>query len=883
MTLAPAADNPAPRAPTSHRRERGFGLRRATRRLVARPYAPLGPALLYLLVAVGMLYPFWPSTFRGAGDLSSVVGTIVEAGRALGEGQFPLRVTPTQHAGTRYAFFQFYGNFPYTATGVLSHVVPGGNPYTVWKVTTVLSLASGGFYVWKLCRRLTRRNLPSVVAGVVFVSAPYMFADFVGRGAFSELVAFNLLPAVFYHAWRAFTSPGLGHVCRSAVAWALLGLSHNITYLYAVTFIGLWFLSYASANRRYVWRLGRVMVAGVIHGTLVLWYLVPQIMLMKSLTIGTQSQDPIQWSHLTTLGSLLSPVAYVVKLNEAITPYLTLQVGVPVLLCAVLATAAAFMPRLGWRRRGLLIRGVLFFIAAFVMSWSPIDVWKPLPEVYQFVQFPYRILMFVVLFGVVAGAAALAWLVNLRHRWQVALVLLLVGGFSATYLPRDGQYDDGTVPGQMLSPYIGGLGDYLITPGAAVKTSLDPTGANYVGRQFGVATDGWLRRHAAVTLPTPKSADALVIQGVFPEVKSGPISFAVEPGGKRHVFPTAPGPFLVRVPTPDAFNGVPIHVAMSPDRGDGTYAPLQIARVAFASALPRDAARATVLAAQVRPATTYGRWTHVALDLPQPSVVTFPVLHYPGLMTVLLDGDVVKPGNVGRYLALELDRGRHDIDVTFAGVRWANWVSCIGWVGVISMPVIERRRLRRARRDGTRREAWFTLGDALVGAAFLAGGVFAVRGVALLAPYLDGSIRTTVSTESSIDADHAVTAAFDGDLATAWVAPPGARPVVTIRPHRSAVLSRIEFESRDTGLWEAWHTVRVVQKRNGKVVQDTSFPLPEAARTPVQKISLKRVKADLVELHFSDPVVTTKGGDKVDPNAVSPGYREIRLDWSKDR
>ena len=46
-----------------------------------------------------------------------------------------------------------------------------------------------------------------------------MFADFVGRGAYSELIAFNLVPAVLHHAWRAFCSPGVRHVCASAVAW----------------------------------------------------------------------------------------------------------------------------------------------------------------------------------------------------------------------------------------------------------------------------------------------------------------------------------------------------------------------------------------------------------------------------------------------------------------------------------------------------------------------------------------------------------------------------------------------------------------------------------------------------------------------------------------
>jgi hypothetical protein len=264
-------------------------LARFLRRLAFRPHAPLGPLVLYVLIAVGMLYPFWPPIFRGAGDLFTAIGRIVEADNALREGQFPVRVAPTQLGGARYPFFQFYGNFPFTFAAVVRRVLPGHDPYLAWKVTTVVALTCGGFFTWNLCRRLTRRGLPSVLAGVIFMTAPYMFADFVGRGAFTELVAFNLLPAVMYFAHRAFASPGVGNVCRSAVAWALLGMSHNITYLYGITFIGLWFLSYAKPNARFARRLSRTVVAGLVHGLLVAWYLAPQIILMKSLKIGDQN------------------------------------------------------------------------------------------------------------------------------------------------------------------------------------------------------------------------------------------------------------------------------------------------------------------------------------------------------------------------------------------------------------------------------------------------------------------------------------------------------------------------------------------------------------------------------------------------------------------
>src|SRR5688572_7559068 len=122
-----------------------------------------GPALLYLLLAALVLAPFFPKTFRDAGDLYSVVGGTVEARSALLEGQFPIRVPPHALDGVRYPIFQFYGNLPFTAAGLVYTVLPI-NPYAAWKVTAVLSMACGAMFVYLLARRLTRRPLASVLA-----------------------------------------------------------------------------------------------------------------------------------------------------------------------------------------------------------------------------------------------------------------------------------------------------------------------------------------------------------------------------------------------------------------------------------------------------------------------------------------------------------------------------------------------------------------------------------------------------------------------------------------------------------------------------------------------------------------------------------------------
>jgi hypothetical protein len=854
------------------------GALRPIRRLLTRPYSPLGPTVLYALIAAGMLYPFWSPAFRSAGDLFVVMGVIVEADNALAEGQFPIRVAPRQHDGARYPFFQFYGNFPFTLTAAASRVLPGHDPYLAWKAVSWLMLVVGAAYTWRLCRRLTRHHLASVLAGVVFMTAPYMFADFVGRGAFTEFFGFNLLPAVAYHAWRAFASPGARHVCASAIAWGLLGLSHNITYLYAVTFLGLWFLSYFSPRRRYAWRLGRATLAGLVHFSLVVWYIVPQLAMKDALLAGSNTQFPIVWNFMSPLRVLLWPVAMTPERSNTL--YLTPQVGIPVLLSGVLGLATLFVPRLGWRRRGVAARAVVMFAVAFLLAWSPVDVWPYLPKLYSFVQFPYRLLAFVTFAGAIACACAFAWLAPVR-RWQVAPVLLLVGAWAGTYVPRDHQYSGAdAIPSQFRDPRIGAVEDYLMTTQAVVATSLPHPPANLVGTQFGVAVPGGrVERHATVTVPTPQGPRPLHVEGYLDPRDAQSANLAFNLADRRHDFPIEAGPFALELPTPEPYQGRPARLTIAPEVAPrvNQWVPVRMDGVAFEPDEPRPGDRVAVPAEQVRRSTVYGLRTRSTVSLAQPAVVSFPVLYYPGAMRVLLNGADVRPGNVGRFLALELGPGRHTIDVTFTGSRWANAVSLLGWCGVLAFPWLDRRRRRRSARGGPAR---FTMFDAILGTAAVVAGVLFTWNFPRLVHYLQTKVHTTVTASASVGAEQGPEFAFDNDPATIWAVPPSTPTTLTIKPEKRAQLDGIELESRETSLWEAWHTVRVVLHRKGVISFDQTFTFPDAASKPIQTIPLTgTATTDLVELHFSDPVRHTKDGRMVDPALVSPGYREIRLRW----
>ena len=375
---------------------------------------------MLLFALFGAYYVFPPQ----GSDRVLHLSAIIEARNALSEGQFPPRVAPHFAGAMRYPVFQFYGALPYGLAGGLA-LVPGVDAYDAWKVVTFLAVTCAGFYAYRCGLLMTRQVWPSVVAGVVFVTAPYLSTDFRARFAFTEAVSFCLLPAVLYYSLRAFMTHRPGAVVAAAVAWAALALSHNITNLYGSVLLGLFALSLAGPDpRKFVRRLARVAVAYVAGVALAAWYVMPQLRVLDYLVMTTDNTaaSPVGSTVWAPLYALLSPVLTIAP-EARNSPYLGVQVGWPILAAVAVALvqltgavtvnlARRRMARrdLGLHRPGawMLARLLAALALAFFVAWSPVDFWPYVPKLFYNLQITYRLLMFVVLWGSVLAAMVLA-------------------------------------------------------------------------------------------------------------------------------------------------------------------------------------------------------------------------------------------------------------------------------------------------------------------------------------------------------------------------------------------------------------------------------------------------------------------------------------------
>src|SRR3954453_6849057 len=152
--------------------------RTRTARLARRAVRALAPVLLFLAAALVQLYPYRSAELTQHAEVCWNTAGVLEARRAMAEGQFPARVANHQAFGPRYPIFQFYGALPYNG-GALLMAATGDRigPYTALKLELWLAIACGGYFPCRMAYGLTRHRPASLLAGLVFVTAPYLFCD----------------------------------------------------------------------------------------------------------------------------------------------------------------------------------------------------------------------------------------------------------------------------------------------------------------------------------------------------------------------------------------------------------------------------------------------------------------------------------------------------------------------------------------------------------------------------------------------------------------------------------------------------------------------------------------------------------------------------------
>ena len=116
---------------------------------------------------------------------------------------------------------------------------------TAYKCVIFLSFFCGASFVYRFAMKILNHRAASFVSAAVFTLFPYHIYDAFDRAAFAETMAFCVYPLIFMGAYEILHSDRVSvkGFLTLVVGFSLTMLFHNITALYAVLFVLIYFIA----------------------------------------------------------------------------------------------------------------------------------------------------------------------------------------------------------------------------------------------------------------------------------------------------------------------------------------------------------------------------------------------------------------------------------------------------------------------------------------------------------------------------------------------------------------------------------------------------------------------------------------------------------------
>lgn len=345
------------------------------------------------------------------------VARVVEMGRAIREGQFPVRWVSDLGYGYGYPIFNFYGPLPYYVGGTLYALGVSGLAAT--KIMMGLGLVLAGLMMY-----LAIGNIAGISAGVLaaafYMLAPYHAVQAYVRGAVGEYWALIFLPLILWGYWNISIRKNFrSGLLLGAAGVTGLVISHTILGYAGMIFVVLGGVLTIGVNVR---RQGEKQISYAASALILLglglsaFFWLPAITEMKYTNVASQISVTSDFrDHFVCLPQLWNSAWGYGGSAKGCLDGLSFKVGKEHLL---LALAALIAMALGLVRnhKGKWLLGIgagIFLLSVFFMMSVSQPVWDVLP-LFAYVQYPWRFLAFAI-FGISIAVSTLVYAI--RQQW----------------------------------------------------------------------------------------------------------------------------------------------------------------------------------------------------------------------------------------------------------------------------------------------------------------------------------------------------------------------------------------------------------------------------------------------------------------------------------
>lgn len=351
------------------------------------------PILAVLLLSYFAIKPLFVSGFFPIHD-NTQIARVFEMKKALQDGEFPVRWVADLGYGYGYPIFNFYAPLAYYVGGFFN--ITGFDSLIATKIMMGFGMILAGIFMYLLAKEFWGKS-GGVVAGLLYVYAPYHALDLYVRGDIAELWAYAFIPLVFYGMWKAYSERQWRYVFIGSIGYAGIILSHNLTAMMAspfVLFAALLFYIYARQEEKMDRPYYPVII--VFIGLLLAgFYWLPVFAEMRYTNVLSQIGGGADYrDHFVCLSQLWnSPWGFGGSIPGCVDG-LSFKIGKLHIILALLSLIALW---LFWKTEKAKFGVVLFFTVAILFSLfltlqSSQFIWDSFPQM-AFFQYPWRFIL----------------------------------------------------------------------------------------------------------------------------------------------------------------------------------------------------------------------------------------------------------------------------------------------------------------------------------------------------------------------------------------------------------------------------------------------------------------------------------------------------------
>lgn len=366
---------------------------------------------------------------------------IYEMSRAISSGQVPPRLGPDFTFGYSYPLFNFYYLLPFYIGAFFYFLF--GSLTAGFESVLVLCIIFSVFGMYLFLREFFNK-FSSFVGSVVFLYTPYRAVQIYVRGAIGEALALSLFPFVLWGLIRLIKAPKSNKpITLLTIITTLFIISHNYLWVLSLPFIFLLIIFLKKTQKEYP--VKQIILVAFLSLGLSAYWLLPA--LLENKLVSSITPFPLI-DHFPFLKQLIIPSwgygASVWGPGDGMSFQIGLVNITIVILALLYSLYLLFLKLKNKQNIRKVINPVLkektnmlaiwamcsFFICIFFMNIRSYPLWRLVPF-HDFIQFPWRLLIFTTFFSSVIAAFVIKSLPDIYSKF--AGFLFIVSSIVLTY------------------------------------------------------------------------------------------------------------------------------------------------------------------------------------------------------------------------------------------------------------------------------------------------------------------------------------------------------------------------------------------------------------------------------------------------------------------